>query len=125
MTEAAAEVGITRAGIHKAIKAGRLSATKNNNGEWQIDPAELFRVYQPVSKQDLHVAIESPSTTDYELMAQKLEFTQELLRQVQDERDNLRRSLNQAMTLITHQPPPPQPTESPLLKKLFGRQLSK
>ena len=39
-------MGRTKAGILKAIKSGRLSATKNGNGEWLVDPSELFRVYQ-------------------------------------------------------------------------------
>jgi hypothetical protein len=44
--QAADQVGRTKAGILKAIKTGRLSATKNGNGEWLVDPSELFRVYQ-------------------------------------------------------------------------------
>ena len=44
--QAAAQVGRTKAGILKAIKSGRLSAAKSATGEWLIDPAELFRVYQ-------------------------------------------------------------------------------
>jgi FtsZ-binding cell division protein ZapB len=44
--QAADEVGRTKAGILKAIRTGRLSGTKDDKGEWQIDPAELFRVYQ-------------------------------------------------------------------------------
>ena len=47
--EAADLVGMSKAGIFKAIKTGKVSATKNGNGEWRIEPVELFRVYQPVS----------------------------------------------------------------------------
>jgi len=35
--------------ILEAIKNGRLSATRNDLNQWQIDPAELFRVY-PLDK---------------------------------------------------------------------------
>lgn len=45
LREAAEETGKTKPAILKAIKSGRISATKNQSGEWQIDPAELFRVY--------------------------------------------------------------------------------
>lgn len=45
--EAADHTGMTKAGIIKAIKTGKLSAAKNDNGEWQIDPSELFRAYPP------------------------------------------------------------------------------
>src|SRR3546814_9422216 len=32
----------------KAIKTGRVSAEKSDNGEWRIEPVELFRVWPPV-----------------------------------------------------------------------------
>jgi hypothetical protein len=31
--------------ILRAIKAGRISATRDDLGQWQIDPTELFRVF--------------------------------------------------------------------------------
>jgi hypothetical protein len=47
--EAAELVGMSKAGILKAIKTGKVSAAKDLNGEWRIEPVELFRVYEPVS----------------------------------------------------------------------------
>ena len=47
--QAAKETGKSKATISKAIKSGRLSASKNDKGGWDIDPAELFRVYNPVN----------------------------------------------------------------------------
>lgn len=46
--EAAEAVGLSRNGIIKAIKNGRISGVKNKDGEWEIEPSELFRVYDPV-----------------------------------------------------------------------------
>ena len=43
--EAATAVGMSKAGIIRAIHAGKLSATRNANQQFEIDPAELFRVY--------------------------------------------------------------------------------
>jgi hypothetical protein len=48
LTKASQEVGITKAGLVKAIKKGRLSAEKNSDGEWVVEPVELFRVYPQV-----------------------------------------------------------------------------
>ncbi len=45
LTQAAAEVDRTRSTLFKAIKAGRLSATKDAQGHFLIDPVELHRVY--------------------------------------------------------------------------------
>lgn len=50
--EAAQAVGISKQGIIKSITRGRISAVKNKNGEWEIDPAELFRVYDIVKSVD-------------------------------------------------------------------------
>ena len=50
--QAAKETGLSKPTISKAIKKGTLSATYNQQErQYQIDPAELFRVYPPVSKQ--------------------------------------------------------------------------
>src|SRR5512132_4649751 len=45
LKQAADAVGRGKPAVLKAIKAGRISAHKNENGEWQIDPAELHSVY--------------------------------------------------------------------------------
>ena len=50
--EAEDEVGVAKSTISRAIKAGRLSANKNEHGHYQIDPAELFRVYPPKPRND-------------------------------------------------------------------------
>jgi hypothetical protein len=47
--DAAVRVGLTKPGLLKAIKQGKVSATKDHNGHWRIEPVELFRVYPPVS----------------------------------------------------------------------------
>lgn len=47
--EAAELVGMSKPGILKAIRQGRISAEKDISGEWRIEPVELFRVYKPVS----------------------------------------------------------------------------
>lgn len=126
ITEAAKQTGLTRAAIHKAIKSGRLSASKDDNGNYRIDAAELFRVYSKVDITSTQEPINSQDTVDYRLIVQRLEFTERLLKQTESERDNLRLSLNQAMTLIAHQPqenqqPESRPVRSLLWEKLFGR----
>ncbi|HMB83736.1 MAG TPA: hypothetical protein VKI40_06755 [Terriglobales bacterium] len=45
---AAAAVGRNKNAILRAIKAGKISVAKEENGEWQIDPAELHRIYPPL-----------------------------------------------------------------------------
>lgn len=50
LLEAANRVGMTKVGLYKAIKKGTISAEKNANGQWMIEPAELFRVYRDVTE---------------------------------------------------------------------------
>lgn len=47
-SQAAKEVGKSIPTITRAIKKGKLSATKTEEGGYQIDPAELFRVWPAV-----------------------------------------------------------------------------
>jgi hypothetical protein len=46
---AAKATGLNKSTVLRAIKSGKVSAAKNEHGEWQIDPAELHRVYPPVT----------------------------------------------------------------------------
>ena len=48
LVTAAAAVGRNKNAILRAINAGKISAAKNENDEWQIDPAELHRIYPPL-----------------------------------------------------------------------------
>jgi len=45
--EAVKAYQVSRATLTKALKNGDISAKKTDAGHWQIDPAELARVYQP------------------------------------------------------------------------------
>jgi hypothetical protein len=114
LTKAAEEVGISRSALFKAIKNGRVSATKNGKGEFIIDPAELFRVYQPVNKVNVNLYQLSQQQDIAKETAETVEITmlKQLLKQVESERDDLRRRLDdeaqerrKLTMLLTHQPP--------------------
>jgi len=114
LTKAAEEVGISRSALFKAIKNGRVSATKNGKGEFIIDPAELFRVYQPVNKVNVNLHQPSQQQDIAKETAETVEITmlKQLLKQVESERDDLRRRLDdeaqerrKLTMLLTHQPP--------------------
>lgn len=51
--EAATATGMNTATITRAIKKGRISATKSETGAWQIDPSELHRVFPPLAGKPL------------------------------------------------------------------------
>ena len=51
LSEAAAATGVNRSTIYRAWKAGRLSATRTDTGQIEVEPAELFRVFPPIASQ--------------------------------------------------------------------------
>lgn len=99
VSRAARETGLSKSTISRAIKSGRISATRQHDGSYHIEPAELFRVYprsvaQPQSD-TRHDASRNPHeegpatlTNEIELLKLKLFMTEELLLQ---ERENSRR----------------------------------
>lgn len=122
--EAAKATGKSKATISKAIKSGRISASKGQNGAFCIDPSELHRVYP------LTVAAERNETPDQhqvntedasllrELQA-RLEAAQErladkeaVIADLKEDRDKWRQ---QATTLLTDQRP------KGLLKRLLNK----
>lgn len=50
LADAATATGLNRSTVLRSIKSGRLSATRNEVGEWRIDAAELHRVYPPAER---------------------------------------------------------------------------
>lgn len=72
--ETAKAVGLTRQAIQAAIKKVAISTTKGENGVWQIDPAELFRVYQ-FSKREVPSSLQKLTPVDAEENAEVMELS--------------------------------------------------
>jgi hypothetical protein len=133
--QAAKAAGKSKPTIQRAIKSGQISASKNANGSYTIDPAELHRVF-PVMPHDGNDTDNMKQSEPLELRGEG-SLLRELLRQVESERDDLRRRLDEAeearreaatetrrLTLmLTHQPEPKaEPADpAPLWRRLFGR----
>jgi excisionase family DNA binding protein len=117
--QAAKETGVSKPTISKAINKGRLSATKNEQGEYQIDPAELFLVFPLASKppvSDLQSA--TPIYTNYlqrELDVLREERTRErqqleaTISDLRGERERLLKVIEEqagSVKQLTYQPQP-------------------
>ena len=98
---AAKATGMTKSAISKAIKKGRISAKKNEIGRYEIDPAELHRVYPPLltTEKGEHERTQETATENRELKA-RLALLEELVREIRDDRDHWRRQAS----ALTHQP---------------------
>jgi hypothetical protein len=83
--EAARAVGRSKTTLGRAIKSGRISATRGEDGSYLIDPAELHRVF-PVIR-DGHPRMERSGTLNGPEPAPSLETL--ALRQLLAERERL------------------------------------
>ena len=107
---AAKATGKSKPTIHRAIKSGKISAEKDVNGDWIIQPAELHRVFPPVtghgvtsnSKDVTHVTgnvtgiIELQSKLDVLLQRvtvkdEQLRMQEEQIRDAREDRDQWRK----------------------------------
>jgi hypothetical protein len=49
LQQAAVAAGVNKSTILRAIRAGKVSATRDEHKQWLVEPAELHRVYPPAS----------------------------------------------------------------------------
>ncbi len=140
--EAARLTGLGKTTLARAIKAGRLSAARTELGSYQIDPAELARVYPfpapapaPMGSTDATVAAtgtrahhatpnamgEAPGATAalHAQIAGLLEVGELLRRQLDDVRDDRDRWRSQAERLVLAAPmTTPAPVSRPWWRRL-------
>ncbi len=110
--EAARAVGKTKPAIANAIKSGRLSASRDDNGQYQIDPAELFRVYPSKGKELGETKPLEPFTLqrENELLREQLDREREINRRLFDRLDEEAAERRKLTALLTHQPEPARPS---------------
>ena len=120
---AATATGLNRSTILRAIKSGRISATKSELGEWAIEPAELHRLYPPVAlAPSRHEAPQRDATghvAGFEAQVAALREVAALLRtqleETRQDREQWREQAahwrEQAQRLALPQPAPQQPTQ--------------
>jgi excisionase family DNA binding protein len=117
--QAAKLTGLGKTTLSRAIKAGRLSATRSATGGYNIDAAELARVYQfpaPTADQDATGTVAhhaTPNATSEALavevagLREMLAMMREQVAELRDDRDQWR---DQAQRLALA---PPKPAQQP------------
>ena len=137
--QASDECGKHKSTILDAIRKGRLSAKRDDKNQWQIDPAELFRVDPTQQQTERHNTKTERDLTNTEHYTTPVKIEQAFEKEQQErerERGQLMAQINdlktdrdhwrqQATMLLTHQPEQPvkqaeKPEDSLLWKKLFG-----
>jgi len=98
--QAAKAVGKAKGTIKNAIDKGRLSASKDDKGQYQIDPAELHRVYPLPTEQDNLNAVTPPATpllntSEISTLESKVKLLEATLDDVRQDRDEWRKQAQQ------------------------------
>jgi hypothetical protein len=126
--QAAKAAGISKTSLHRAIQKGRVSAAKNDNGSYEIEPSELHRVYPPVTDEDRSAnpdleQIRTPETAvetvvlrrEVELLRERLADKETViidLKERLDQSEQERREKDRQLTaLLTDQRPQQQPEQ--------------
>lgn len=104
LKEASDQVGVTRQTLMKAIKSGRISAERATNGEWRIEPVELFRVWPAVKgvQQPLQANLTASDTPGAPVIAEgmidllkaQIDLLKSQLDDVRTDREDLRNDRN-------------------------------
>ncbi len=84
LKQAADATGKTKPTILRAIQSSKISAKKDEHGEWEIDPAELHRVYQPAQRGDTSTDTRTAArngeiTSESDVLRQELSLLREML----------------------------------------------
>lgn len=117
-SQAAKEAGVSVPTISRAIKSGKISAQKTESGGYLIDPAELFRVFPPVTSETPRkgdaLGTETPNESgvlqvEVKLLREALERERAMLEDVRTDRDHWREQAERATRLLA----PPVTAERP------------
>lgn len=93
--QAAEAAGVSKTTLRRAIKSGRISANKREDGSFEIDGAELARVF-PRPTDGSAPPARHGAGNDHGMLRLEADLLREQLEQVKGERDDLRRRLDQS-----------------------------
>ena len=120
---------MNRSTIYRAWKSGRLSATRTDTGQIEVDPAELFRVFPPVaSQQDAHDAVphgaQASATDNNAMRVNALEAEVKLLREMLDAMREDRNAWREQAGKMVAALLPPTPAPVPDQRRPWWRRLA-
>ena len=130
--EAAIATGKSKSTLSKAIKAGKITAFKNDNGAFEIEPSELHRLYPPAplaieentsesidSEQNATPDLTPKNTSNIEVLEAKLQMANERIEELKADKEKLEvdkeQWRQQATNLLAA------PDRRGLLQRIFGK----
>lgn len=103
--QAAKAVSKSKSTINRAIKSGKLSAQRQEDGSYRIDPSELFRVWPATGAQPPQEEPQADPHATQGILQVKVEMLEAQLLREQETVADLRGRLDKAedrMSLLTH-----------------------
>jgi len=130
--EAAIATGKSKSTLSKAIKAGKITAFKNDNGAFEIEPSELHRLYPPASlavEENTSKSVDREqnatpdsipkNTSNIEVLEAKLQMANERIDELKADKEKLEvdkeQWRQQATNLLAA------PDKRGLLQRIFGK----
>src|SRR5512144_2228598 len=117
--QAARAAGVSKTTIQRAIKSGRLSASRQDDGSYVIDPAELHRAFPGVSRDgdgddEMKQSVTVNATGQLRV---EVEMLREQLALMKDERNDLRAERDRLLGIVE--------TQAQQVKQLTDQRLPK
>ena len=106
-SQAAKAVGKSIPTVTRAIKSGKLSATKLESGGYEVEASELFRVWPVVSGaiSETPTMLESETQFETSALRREVELLREMLEDAKSDRDQWRDQAQKVTALIQDQRP--------------------
>ena len=131
LASAAAATGVAKSSVLRAIKAGRISAHRDDNGRWSVEPAELFKIFPPLKPAQPATLQNAAPERVTELLEEQVAELRSMLadmrrreEDLQRDRDHWRIAFENTQRLLPaplHQDAPPaqptQPASEPTFEK--------
>lgn len=120
--QAAKAVDVSKATITRALQNGKISGSKNDSGVWSIDPAELHRVFPPVTyappaTQTVKQSATSEKVNETGVLERENQMLREALIEARQERDRW----HQIAERLSIAPPAPAPIQQKVTEGFWSR----
>lgn len=105
LNRAAKEAHTAKSTLLDALKTGRMSGEKNEKGHWQIEAAELFRVFPPKQENGSPEPLPTPQENSHNTSALEVEvkMLREALEDARKDRDQWREQVQKMTAVIEDQ----------------------
>jgi hypothetical protein len=102
---AADAAGVAKTTVWRAIKSGRITATKDADGTWHVDPAEINRAFPPTPPQQ-----HSNGTLQQDSLEREIALLREMYEEMKQQRDHWHETAQQALRALPWIAPAAAPT---------------